>query len=245
MVTDTLAQVWIGLAVPIAVALLRVNAPYGRHARAGWGPEIPAWVGWMVMEAPAALVPLALALASGRTDPGSWLILSLLLVHYAHRAVVWPLRRRHDRTMPASVAAMAVGFNLVNGSLQGMSLFWDGPPRGYDALAHPTAQVGFVLFFVGAAVNVAADEALLRLRRQGGYALPRGRLFDRISCPNYAGEIVEWVGFALISGSWAGWSFAIWTAANLAPRAVAHHRWYQERFPDLPPTRTALIPGVL
>ncbi len=42
-----------------------------------------------------------------------------------------------------------------------------------------------------------------------------------------------------------GWSFAAWTAANLVPRAIAHHRWYRQRFPDYPPERKALIPGLL
>jgi len=36
--------------------------------------------------------------------------------------------------------------------------------------------------------------------------------------------------------------FAIWTMANLVPRALAHHRWYRETFADYPPGRKALIP---
>jgi len=40
----------------------------------------------------------------------------------------------------------------------------------------------------------------------------------------------------------AGWAFAIFTFANLAPRAVAHHRWYGKTFVDYPTTRRALLP---
>jgi hypothetical protein len=29
------------------------------------------------------------------------------------------------------------------------------------------------------------------------------------------------------------------------PRALAHHRWYRTTFPDYPPARTAIIPGLL
>ena len=43
----------------------------------------------------------------------------------------------------------------------------------------------------------------------------------------------------------AGLAFAVYTAANLAPRAFSHHSWYKERFADYPPTRKALIPFVL
>jgi hypothetical protein len=35
------------------------------------------------------------------------------------------------------------------------------------------------------------------------------------------------------------------TAANLVPRALSHHRWYQANFPDYPHERRALLPGLL
>ena len=40
-------------------------------------------------------------------------------------------------------------------------------------------------------------------------------------------------------------AFALWTAANLIPRALWRHRWYRRTFPDYPPSRRAVIPGVL
>ena len=42
----------------------------------------------------------------------------------------------------------------------------------------------------------------------------------------------------------AGLAFAVFTAANLGPRARSNHSWYQENFPDYPEGRRALIPGV-
>jgi hypothetical protein len=41
-----------------------------------------------------------------------------------------------------------------------------------------------------------------------------------------------------------GLTFAVWTMANLVPRAWAHHRWYQEWFSDYPSGRKALLPGI-
>ena len=66
-----------------------------------------------------------------------------------------------------------------------------------------------------------------------------------MSCPNYLGEILEWSGFALAAFSWPALGFALYTAANLGPRALAHQRWYRERFPDYPADRRALVPGLL
>ena len=40
-------------------------------------------------------------------------------------------------------------------------------------------------------------------------------------------------------------SFAVWTAANLIPRAVSHHAWYRRTFPDYPSDRRAVIPALL
>ena len=39
-------------------------------------------------------------------------------------------------------------------------------------------------------------------------------------------------------------AFAIWTIANLLPRARSHHRWYRERFAEYPSERRAMIPFV-
>ena len=103
------------------------------------------------------------------------------------------------------------------------------------------------MFAAGFATHVRADALLARLRAPGetGYKIPRGFLFDAVSCPNYLGEIVEWIGWALAAWSLAGASFAFWTIANLLPRALTHHRWYRATFPDYPKARYALVPGLL
>ncbi|HCB40998.1 MAG TPA: 3-oxo-5-alpha-steroid 4-dehydrogenase, partial [Gammaproteobacteria bacterium] len=61
----------------------------------------------------------------------------------------------------------------------------------------------------------------------------------------YLGEIITWSGFALASWSLAGLSFVVFTMANLVPRALANHRWYQETFSDYPKDRRAVIPYIL
>lgn len=40
-------------------------------------------------------------------------------------------------------------------------------------------------------------------------------------------------------------AFALFTAANLVPRALAHRRWYAEKFEDFPRGRRAIFPWVL
>jgi len=116
-----------------------------------------------------------------------------------------------------------------------------------DWFSDPRFRAGAALFVFGALLNISSDYRLasLRARASGSAILPRGGAFDLVSCPNLAGEIVEWFGFALMSWSLPGLAFALWTAANLIPRALWRHRWYRERFPDYPTRRRAIIPGLL
>src|SRR5262249_2245114 len=135
----------------------------------------------------------------------------------------------------------------VNGTLNGAALVRAGAP--YDAawLRSPRFLCGFALFVCGYAVNRAADRALRRLRAPGetGYRVPTGILFRWGSCPNYFGECVEWIGWAIATWSFAGAAFELWTLANLVPRALSHHAWYRTRFKDYPAERRALVPFVL
>jgi steroid 5-alpha reductase family enzyme len=104
-----------------------------------------------------------------------------------------------------------------------------------------------VVFVAGAAINLWSDNRLIALRADGnqGYAIPRGGLFERVSCPNHLGEIIEWWGFALMCWNLPALSFAVWTAANLIPRALSHQAWYRRTFADYPAGRKAVIPAVL
>ena len=240
---------WALAAVATFLLLLRLRAPYGRHERPGWGRTIPHRVGWMVME---VVSPLALIGAwwSGGTGRDVWTLafMGLWIAHYAHRAIAYPfLSRWADRRMPVVIAASAVVFNAVNGGLNG---WWFGHaaapmPSGWGS--DPRFLCGAVTFAAGAGINLWADRALRRLRAPGetGYGIPRGGLYRWVSCPNYLGEILEWTGFAVMAWSPAAATFALWTAANLVPRALSHHRWYRERFEDYPPERRAIVPGLL
>jgi len=232
----------------VFILLFFINAPYGRHVRRGWGPTIPNQLGWLVMEAPAALL-FAVFYFVGDAPRSLPLIIFLILweAHYFHRAFIYPFRIADGRKkMPVSIVAMAIVFNSGNAYLNGRYLFTlsDSYPQSW--LGDPRFIAGLLLFVSGYALNRWADRALRGLRPPGemGYKIPEGGLFKWVSCPNYLGEIIEWIGWALATWSFSGLSFAAWTIANLAPRARAHHNWYRAEFPEYPHERSALVPGV-
>lgn len=235
------------MAAVTAPLLLHLPAPYGRHVRPGWGPTVPTRLGWVLMEAPAAVVFGVCFAAGGRSSAGSLAFLILWEAHYCYRTLFFPLilRARHSR-MPLVIVGCGMAFNVLNGYLNGRWLFTLGPDRGAAWLSDPRFLVGVILFAAGFAGHVDADRRLRALRPAGttGYSVPHGGLFQWISCPNYLGEIVEWSGWALATWSLPGLAFAVWTAANLAPRARAHHRWYRDQFHEYPGRRRALLPGL-
>ena len=87
--------------------------------------------------------------------------------------------------------------------------------------------------------------AALRKPGETGYKIPRGWLYEKISCPNYFGEFLIWTGWAIATWSSAGVVFVLWTLANLLPRALSTHQWYRQKFADYPAQRRAVIPGIL
>lgn len=238
----------IGSAVATMIALIVVTAPYGRHRRGGWGPEMNTRAAWVVMESPSVFGFLAVfALGDHAADLAPLVLLAMWQAHYVQRTLIYPfLLRTGGRPTPVSVVAMGFLFNAVNAYLNAR-LISHFATFDADWLIDPRFLVGAGLFAFGYAINRMSDRTLRGLRAPGesGYKIPRGGAFELVSCPNYFGELVEWIGWAIATWSLAGVSFAVFTAANLVPRALAHHRWYREQFPDYPPHRRAVLPFLL
>jgi len=247
---DSLVRGWIVLAIFTLILLLFVRAPYGRHQRPGWGPAIPARIGWFVMELPSLIIfPIFwLRLSNNDSQPNHAVIIlsTLWLAHYFHRTVIWPMRAEiHNKTMPISIAIFAFTFNCVNASINGFALFILNFYPSDWVLSFPFL-IGSFLFVFGFLVNVSSDNKLFKLRKNDDreYGIPNGGLYRWVTCPNYLGEILEWIGWAIACWSLAGVSFAIWVIANLAPRARSNHQWYHEKFRDYPKDRKILVPFI-
>lgn len=238
---------WMGVAVIAFIVLQFVAAPYGRHVRTGWGSTLPNRLAWCIMELPGLLlVPTLFGLGTAEKTTVHYVLVAVYMAHYIHRSLIFPFRiKTRGKRMPVVIMGSAIFFNLMNGSVLGR---WLGEYAQYpqDWLWSPQFLVGALLFGVGAGINVQADTLLLHLRKPGetGYKIPQGGLFRYISCPNHFGEIIEWMGFALMGWNVATLSFAVWTCANLLPRARDHHRWYLRQFPDYPKHRHAVFPFV-
>ena len=242
---QTILFIWIGIAIAVFLLLLKVTAPYGRHTTSSWGPLIPNKWSWLIMEVPVLLVLWLIVIPFiNSTSTVSFVMIGLFSLHYFNRVFVFPFRiHTKGKKMPLLIMSSAIFFNLMNGFSFGyyFSRFADYPN---DWFLDPRFIIGILLFFSGLYINWKADTMLINLRKPGetGYKIPVGWLFEKISCPNLFGELLEWLGFAILCWNLPGLVFFIWTAANLVPRAISHHKWYKEKFKEYPRNRMAILP---
>jgi len=80
------------------------------------------------------------------------------------------------------------------------------------------------------------------------HAIPRGGLFEYISCPHYLMEIVIYLSFLLIGGysHVTLFSIVVFVVTNQLVSGYLTHRWYRDHFGSLYPVqRKAIIPLLL
>lgn len=239
---------WMGVGIIAFILLQFINAPYGKFSSNAWGPTIDNRTGWVIMEAIVIVFFLYYSFRGGRQyGPVEWVFIGLFLFHYANRGFIFPFRTKtKGKRMPILISLLGVGHNWVNCFLLGsyLNLF-----ASYDTswFGSPQFIIGIILFITGMVINWQSDNILINLRDKpgDGYKIPQGGLFKYISCPNLMGEIIEWLGFAIMMWALPGFAFVVFTVCNLLPRALSSHKWYKSYFADYPKNRKAIIPGIL
>ena len=229
------------------LVLLKVTAGYGQHVNKKWGPTINDKLGWFLMEVPTVIIYFIYFIIGDRnSDLISLVFLFTWMLHYCQRTFIFPLLIRGKRPMPLMIIIMGITFNGVNTYLQARWLYYFSPSYPIAWICNPLFITGVLIFLSGFIINLHSDHIVRNLREPGEteYKIPYGGLFKYVSSPSYFGEITEWVGWAIMTWSIPGLIFAIWTFANLAPRARSNHLWYKKTFSDYPDDRKALIPFI-
>ncbi len=222
----------------VFVVLYFVDAGYGKMINDKWGPTIPNKIGWILMECPVFLVMFYFWGKSEVVGQLPYLLFFLFFqVHYFQRSFIFPLLMKGKSRMPVAIMIMSIVFNLVNGYIQGTWLFELAPELGVytaDWLKDPRFIIGTIIFFSGMAINWHSDHIIRHLRKPGDtkHYLPKGGMYNYVTSANYLGEIVEWLGWAILTWSWAGLAFFWFTCANLVPRSNAIYHKYENEFAD-------------
>ncbi|XP_077990832.1 3-oxo-5-alpha-steroid 4-dehydrogenase 1-like [Glandiceps talaboti] len=239
------------LAVISTIVQFSKPAPYGRHqdTSPGWGPLINQRLGHIVSDLISGVILFLLVYflygsEAARFGYANQTFLWLWQAHYIHRGLIHPLVMKYSRT--------EVSLGITLGGLFPNLIFsficsdWIGSAV-YDSNYYydPRFLLGVIFFVVGFCINKWSDWKLRSLRSSSDtqqYHIPYGGLFELISCPNYFGEMLEWIGWALGTWSLAGCVWLLFGCSTFIPRARHHHIWYQQQFPEYPSSRKILIP---
>lgn len=247
---------WGVMALPSALSIVWAGvmpmSSRGDNSKLAVMGTIDKRLGWIIMETPVIFTVVACYLmgvkASGTPINVSIVFVAVFVVHYFNRALIFPFRIKvAGKTMPIAIMLSSMSFYIINGYMVG---YYFGALKAYplEWLWDPRFLFGLALFFVGFTINIQSDNILMRLRGPGetGYKIPRGGMYKYVSCPNYLGEILEWVAFAIMSWSLMGAVYAIWVALPLIPQAMQAHRWYLDKFKEeYPSDRRAIFPFLL
>ena len=231
------------MAVIVFVVLFFFKAGYGYLSNKNWGPVINNKLAWILMEVPAFFFLLFYTLDyfinikySGNEN---WVLLimsSLFLIHYFQRSFIFPLLLRGKGKMPITIVLMGITFNTLNSYIIASWLFYYVPDSYYtmEWLSSPAFIIGVSMFFLGMIINLYSDHIIRNLRKPNDskHYIPKKGLYKYVTSANYFGELTEWIGYAILTWSPAGFLFAIWTFANLAPRAKSLTAKYEEEFGD-------------
>lgn len=228
----------------IFITLFFIDAYYGRFFNSfSLLPCIPCQLSWIIQESPCVFISLYFIITNIKLiSLMNVLVLLPFLLHYIHRSFVFPFKLKTTKKTPLELTFLAFIFCTFNAIMINRSVLFYSQ---YDNLSFQII-FGMGIMIIGAVINIFHDYYIIALRKQTtSYIIPTKYLYDYISCPNYFGEMVEWFGFWIMSGTLSGFVFAVSTVANLFPRAIKTHQWYKKKFSEYPNERKAVLPFII
>lgn len=244
------------LGVGVFITLQFVTPAYGMTFNNRWGMSVRSNLGWFIMESPVFFTMLLLYFISTLEGVKPFNVVTFTMFfffefHYFQRSFIFPLLMKGQSKMPISIIITGFVFNTLNAIMQGGWLFFFCPQDAYPVSWFWSWQfiLGTSIFIFGMVINLHADRIIRGLRTDvtdNNYYLPQGWPFTKISSANYTGEIMEWLGFAILTWSVSGAVFLLWTCANIIPRSKAVYERYTQffgkEFTDL--KRYKIFPGI-
>ncbi|XP_045116643.1 3-oxo-5-alpha-steroid 4-dehydrogenase 1-like [Portunus trituberculatus] len=240
------AMCWGSIGLVVASLILQDSSPSSRSTSSRF--LIPGRVARFLQDCPAFFIPMVLVARGKQKAYGSvvnQLCLGMFIMHFFQRCFISPLlmaSQKPTRFLPFLLAFLT---QIYNGILHGVYFVNYYRYNDEEWFYKPNFYIGFVLFLYGMKINIGADSILRKSEMQSQLQLPKGGWFEKISCPDYFGEIVEMWGYALASLAPPALVLASTTTLLLAHRARQSHQWYLKKYEDYPRTRKAVFPFLL
>lgn len=234
------------------IILFFITAHYGRHIRNNFKLIIVSdKIGWIIEEFPTIIISVYYTyyyiILTEKINYIKLVMIGFYYCHYLHRSIIYPINLfTNSRKMPIDIVLMGSTFNFFNSIMINRSIFIFSDYT-VENVYNFTFLFGCSIFLIGMYINIYHDYYILseKKRLNGAYFIPDVFLFNYICSPNYLGEIIEWIGFAIATKTLSGMIFFISTFSNLFPRAISHLKWYREKFKEFPKNRKAIIPFLI
>lgn len=164
-------------------------------------------------------------------------VFDALLFHFAKRVLESIFLHKYSGTATISATMfVAIFYSFVAGMISYLNA---QTIPAMDGLFY----AGLIFFALGEAGNFYHHKLLADLRKDAdGYHIPRGGLFEYVTCPHYFFELITWLGVALLSRHLFAFMALATMTAYLATRSAKTRQWYQGRFADYPKERKRIIP---
>lgn len=216
------------------------------------GPQstyISKSLAWKLMTLPAIPAVLLFFGLAGGFSAHAWsspsaAFVGLYCLHYAYRSIVYPRRIRTSEQQYSLVfVVMTWSYYIPMGYFLGTHFALSGDTGGH--MSSPLALAGLLIFLAGLISTIVHDEILIRLREKPSkeYAIPMRGLFRYTSNAHYFSEVVEWLGFALMTLNLPALIHLLAVFTLMMPQALKTHWWYQSHFGErYPGNRTSFFP---
>jgi very-long-chain enoyl-CoA reductase len=232
-----LAAFFVGNAIMELTGITRIR--YSKFRR---GKGVSMRRGTLVFDG----IPLLFAIGyatrlSATATPIQWIMTILFAVHFGKRCCEALFVHKYSGPIDVFSVFQITGFYCL--------AVWLGLFTTATVTQAPDmiTWIGLATFAAGTVINAYHHVLLANLRARGSneYAIPRGGLFSVIVCPHYLGELLAWLGIALVSRQLAMYIWFFGEAAYLLVRSRNTLRWYRAKFPQMAGSVRGLLPGLV
>jgi very-long-chain enoyl-CoA reductase len=210
------------------VFLLEYFGPLPMHA-------IPYFLPQLVYGEPAKRTPI------------QTVAFALVVIHYLKREFESLfVHRFSNATMPfMNIFKNCTHYWLFGGVFISYFLYH---PRYTDFWADTNVIYGLSALMLCCEIGNLVSHVTLRNLRPPGTkkrGIPRGQMFELVSCANYTWELGSWFWFAILTQSVSSWVFLLASSIPMYMWAQNKHNSYRKQFADYPKSRKSNIPFLL
>lgn len=199
-------------------------------------------LGTLIFDGVPVLFAIAYTAMSARTaTPIQRMMTILFILHFGKRCVEALFVHKYSGPIDVFSVVQITGFYCL--------AVWLGLFTTASVTQPPDmiTGIGLATFAAGTVINAYHHLLLAKLRARGTneYVIPRGGLFTVIVCPHYLGELLAWLGLALVSRQLAMYIWFFGETAYLLIRSRNTLKWYRAKFPQIAGSVRGLVPGLV